>query len=283
MAGLLKMVIFHCHIFKNAGTTFDWSLRRNFGARFMQHLDRGKWKRGARYFSGLLDGNPGIQAISSHLIQLPLPRKEGMNIVPAFLVRHPIERAYSVYSFERHQAEHTAGSLQARQLAFDAYVAWRMQHSVAAAIRNFQTRCCYPGRLRASDCLSLAHLDAAQTTLRATPLSGVVDLYDESMVVFEEFLRSIHPGIDLSYRIQNRSGYSNSDGPDATDDVQARVEYVFSRVQEKTARRLAAENEHDLSLYRSTRKLLLARFHAIADCHARLAQFRARCAKLERV
>ena len=57
-----RILIFHCHIFKNAGSSFDDSLRRNFGSRFLQHPDKGKWKKGARYFARLLDDNPDLVA-----------------------------------------------------------------------------------------------------------------------------------------------------------------------------------------------------------------------------
>lgn len=32
-------IILHSHIFKNAGTTFDYSLEKNFGKNFIDHRD----------------------------------------------------------------------------------------------------------------------------------------------------------------------------------------------------------------------------------------------------
>ena len=34
-----RKVIIHKHLFKNAGTTFDWSLHKNFGNDFCDHRD----------------------------------------------------------------------------------------------------------------------------------------------------------------------------------------------------------------------------------------------------
>ena len=33
----MRHIILHGHIFKNAGTTFDWSLQKNFGKNFLDH------------------------------------------------------------------------------------------------------------------------------------------------------------------------------------------------------------------------------------------------------
>ena len=33
----MKQVILHGHIFKNAGTTLDWALKRSFGKAFVDH------------------------------------------------------------------------------------------------------------------------------------------------------------------------------------------------------------------------------------------------------
>ena len=32
-------ILLHGHMFKNAGSTLDWSLRQNFGADFLDHRD----------------------------------------------------------------------------------------------------------------------------------------------------------------------------------------------------------------------------------------------------
>ena len=35
----MRNVILHYHLFKNAGSTLDWSLQRQFGAGFVDHRD----------------------------------------------------------------------------------------------------------------------------------------------------------------------------------------------------------------------------------------------------
>ena len=35
----MRHVILHGHIFKNAGTSFDWSLERSFGEAFVDHRE----------------------------------------------------------------------------------------------------------------------------------------------------------------------------------------------------------------------------------------------------
>jgi hypothetical protein len=43
-----RLVILHNHLFKNAGTTIDWSLGRELGSAFVDHRDDAGMKQGAR-------------------------------------------------------------------------------------------------------------------------------------------------------------------------------------------------------------------------------------------
>ena len=58
-------VIFHHHIFKNAGSTLDYSLARQFPGLFM-HLEDGGNPIAPEFLIKFLDANPHAKAISSH-------------------------------------------------------------------------------------------------------------------------------------------------------------------------------------------------------------------------
>ena len=60
-------------MFKNAGTSFDWSLRRSFGDAFIEHHDDDAMRKGADYLEPFLLDRPHIKALSSHWITFPLP------------------------------------------------------------------------------------------------------------------------------------------------------------------------------------------------------------------
>ena len=63
----MRHVILHGHIFKNAGTTFDWSLERCFGEGFVDHRDdKTMRERRARHLAELVNDAPSLRALSSH-------------------------------------------------------------------------------------------------------------------------------------------------------------------------------------------------------------------------
>ena len=88
-------------MFKNAGTTFDWSLARYFGEGFTDHRDDDAMREGASYLADWLEQHPQCRALSSHWITPPLP--DWQNLCLCLFLRDPIERARSVYQFERAQ------------------------------------------------------------------------------------------------------------------------------------------------------------------------------------
>lgn len=70
----MRTVIAHGHIFKNAGTTFDWSLLQNFQADFLDHReDEIMRRKGAEHVRDLLTELPSLKALSSHHLCHPLP------------------------------------------------------------------------------------------------------------------------------------------------------------------------------------------------------------------
>src|SRR5208282_4106023 len=92
-------LLVHYHIYKNAGTSVDKNLSDSFGE---------NWKicegssENFRFSNGDIEAfakaNPGVCAISSH--RAP-PSPSLRRSFPILFLRHPIERARSVYYFAR--------------------------------------------------------------------------------------------------------------------------------------------------------------------------------------
>jgi len=196
-----RPVLVHAHLFKNAGTTFDWSLQRCFGESFFDHRDDEAMKRGAVYFGPWLDSQPRCQAISSHWVTPPLPQPATVDISLCLLLRDPIDRMRSVYQFERQQqGVDTPGSIRAKQLSFVDYMRWQMEPMPGPVVKNYQTRYC-SGDYLGNDLDAM--FDRACQLLNNTGSFGLVHRYDESMVLFEYLLKPLFPQLDLSYRKQN--------------------------------------------------------------------------------
>ena len=262
-------VLVHCHMFKNAGSTLDWSLERLFGHAFVDHRDDEPMRNEAGYLKTWLETHPKVNAVSSHHVPLPLPTLAGREVFGMYLLRQPIDRVDSVYQFERKQDAETPGAIHAKQLSFNDYVQWRMREDVGATIREFQTRYC-SGAMKARK-LDPSHLDSAKTALAASPFVGVVDRYDESMVVFEQALGNVGYCPDLAYTAQNQ-------GKRASTPMSQRIEQVLDGLEETTRAALAANNALDSALYDYANALLSERIATIPDFDAKLADFHARCA-----
>ncbi|RLA44088.1 MAG: hypothetical protein DRQ97_11860, partial [Gammaproteobacteria bacterium] len=202
----MRHIILHGHIFKNAGTTFDWSLEKIFGKGFLDHReDKLIRSEGREHLVQLVNENPHLHAVSSHHMPGDIPEQPGVRFIPIYLLRHPIERIRSVYNFERRQKSGTAGAKAAKIKNFRDYVDWRMQPGVARTIRNYQTRYLagHHTRSSATDIPSRCFTEALATINNDVALVGLVEQYDKSMVVLEESLRVFFPAIDLSYVAQN--------------------------------------------------------------------------------
>ena len=190
-------------MFKNAGTTLDWSLQRCFGGGFVDHRDDEAMRNNVEYLTRYLREHSSIKALSSHWLPLPVPETPDIDPRVLMLFRHPLERSRSVYNFERAQLDTSAaGNLKARALSFKGYVKWRLQPGTGPALMNFHTRYC-SGDYFGKDMAQL--YDQALHNLESLPLAGIVHRYDASMVLFEQSLNEVFPDLDLSWQIQNVS------------------------------------------------------------------------------
>lgn len=273
----MRVVIAHGHIFKNAGSTFDWNLHRNFGDAFMDHRDDKEMReRGASHLLALLREQSGLRAVSSHCLCWPLPMAEDIVFEPVYLLRHPLERIASVYAFERQQDADTPGAHAARTMNFRRYVAWRMRPDVARTIRDYQT-CNVAGKHETVPRreVDFRVLKGAIDNLWGIRCVGVVDRYDESMVVFEHALRAHFPNLDLAFVRQNARA-----GQWQEEDLAGRVNSTLRRLGKLQAQVLA-NNSFDMALYRFANQRLDEARGEIPDFEEKLAAFRQRCQRLQ--
>jgi hypothetical protein len=271
----MRYIILHGHIFKNAGTTFDWSLKKTFGERFLEHREDSLMRSdGRKQLENLVNSRPDICAISSHNMTRNTPEMPGVSFIPVYLLRHPIERVWSVYNFERRQSVNTPGARAAKSKNFKDYVSWRMEPEVARTIRNYQTvylAGCH-GFTGDADVAGRCFSSAIES-LQGSLLIGIVEQYDESMVVMEEALKNRYPEIDLSYIVQNASQESKYGGRETGEDAIARIFSELGGVQKK----LIDANSFDLALYQAAVHRLNAMAGSVEAFSEKLEAFRVRC------
>ncbi len=266
-----KNILLHVHIFKNAGSSFDDALHHFFGKGFVDHRDDKDLKKGKMdYLLKYLDSNPKVEAFSSHSIHFLPEESDAYGFFTAYFLRHPIDRIRSVYSFEKKQMPaKTQGSQKAKELNFNNFVLWYMEETSPQTIRNAQTI------FLSGDGLGSHNIEqkfkTALTNLKNTPLIGIVDRYDESMVVFEEYLKDYFPGIDLSY-IRRNVTERNLEAS-----VEEKVKKVLSQLDAQSQQEVIEKNAFDTQLYTDANAQLDSKISKIENFQKKLDNFKERC------
>jgi hypothetical protein len=252
-------------MFKNAGTTLDWSLSRCFGAEFVDHRDDQCMRDKPSYLSNHLLSHPSIRALSSHW--LPIPPILPATILGTVLVllRNPLERCRSVYNFERMQPGNSVGNKKARELSFKDYVRWRLEPDTGPVIKNFHTRYC-SGDYSGDNMPAL--FAQATSNLDAMPLVGVVHRYAESMVLFEAGLQDSFPNIDLSWQVQNSS-------QGVSEPLSNRIESISQELG-NDFQALIEANKYDLALFQYAEEKLDLELSKISNLKERITSINQR-------
>jgi hypothetical protein len=271
----VRHVLVHVHLFKNAGSTVDWALARSFGTRFAT-VDRREDPSNVytpEEVTSFIRENLEMDACSSHQFRPPLPRRWRIRLYPIAFVRHPIDRAFSVYNFERRQGDDASGANRAQALTVDAYLRWWFDHTRNGLVNNFHISCFgrdTPGERAESQEGAVA---LARRRWAALAVGGVVERFDESLTLAEFRLGKRFPALDLAYISQNV-------GRARTESLEERVERECAGLPEETRALLWERNREDLAFYRWAEQRLDDQIGAIPDFDQRLADFRGRCRAL---
>ena len=133
-----RTIILHYHLFKNAGTSIDSILKENFGEQWVTKEFKSLSNNTADVTQWIND-HPKAVAFSSHTMNGPVPKIDGVKIISIAMLRDPVKRIISAYKFERMQSSDTWGAQLAKQLSFEDYVVKRLQEEGDTQCRNFQT------------------------------------------------------------------------------------------------------------------------------------------------
>ena len=83
-----RPVIVHFHLFKNAGTSVDRILQRNFGDRWIEIEGPNNKKLTQDALIDFIRENPQYDAISSHTAVVSVPQYDDIEIVPILSLIH---------------------------------------------------------------------------------------------------------------------------------------------------------------------------------------------------
>jgi hypothetical protein len=246
-------LLIHYHIFKNAGSSFEWTLEESLGKQLRRYDGAVAGavvppKDIVRYAARETE----TKAISSHQALLPAPRIRGREVITSILIRDPIARIRSIYAFERRQHATSPGALRAKELNFKDYVAWRLS-ATPAMLCNYQVHFC--ARTQTSDraVTNEAQLQRAIENLDRIDIVGTVERYDEWLALAQSVLSHAFPEIAL--RASRRNVTALNQPPTNATILDDLIQELGHAVAEK----LLQCNELDMCLHQVADALLTRR------------------------
>jgi hypothetical protein len=244
-------VLVHYHIFKNAGSSVDASLKASFGKAWApfegahaHHI------RSSAELAQFLDNNPHLKAVSSHLARPPLPWPD---CLPVVFLRHPLLRARSVYQFTRQDSSQPFADV-ARDTGFADYIRWALRGERGSiVIRNYQVVHLSEASWRSTDILdakaSRDDLKQACDLLSTWGVVGIVEEYARSAAAFQNAYGSQLPGLTLANVRKNQSTAVSSS-------MEKQLELAQLMLGNGLYEDFMAHNALDLNLYAHARKIL---------------------------
>ena len=243
-----KPLLVHYHIFKNAGTSVDKILSESFGETWAVCDDS---PEKLRLFNNDIEAfakaNPGVCAISSHQAR-PFPIHRGF--IPIVFLRHPIDRARSIYYFTKRDPVQFDHAL-ARDGSFKDYVNWWLDRP-SSALRNYQVIYLSQASFRVADVSEAVacreDLWEVRNFLSSLRFFGLVRRFQDSCRGFDACYKRTFPALQMRFIRENAS----------TDDSlseTAALKVAREELGEATYMRLVQANRLDLALYKRAMEL----------------------------
>jgi hypothetical protein len=243
----LRTVIVHYHIFKNAGSSVDRLLHMAFDAGWAPLEGSTPTSLLRPYDLSIFIGDRAeIVAVSSHLLRPPSP--PDLHVLPVILIRHPLDRAFSVYSHFRRNHHDLHAGVVAQQVSFSQFVLWCLKNKTLGGmvIANYQTIHLSEASFRGGHIYRAvaneADLQHALRYLADTACFGTVDLFDAAM----SRLRQAAAAINLIIPAATIAENTTPGRPDGLDERLCEAERLLGPTLHN---RYMYENELDYRLF----------------------------------
>ncbi len=237
----MTKAIFHYHLFKNAGTSLDASLKENFeaGTEWLTEEFPANPAKNRELVKQWVENNKEAKCFSSHTALLPVPKVKELELLPVIFIRHPIDRIASAYSFEKKQGGQGFGSVLARNTTLKGYIETRISLGYDRQCKNFHTDrfACMYGAQYGSE------LDRAKMAVEKLPFVGLVENFNESLEKLESWLIDEgFEGINIAPKVQNVSR-------DTSKSIDEKVAEIRDELGEEAFEFLVQNNQDDFELY----------------------------------
>ena len=243
-----RPLLVHYHIYKNAGTSVEKNLSESFGDKWTAFEGAPeKTVLSNDDIAAFAEANPDIGAISSHKAR-PFPSFR--TFFPILFLRHPIDRARSMYYFAKRdpvQIDHPV----ARDSSFQDYVNYWID-SPSSILRNYQVAHLSQASFRVPDLWHAAprpeDLLEARDYLGSLRFFGLVRRFEASCRGFEASYRRTFPALRMC---PVRENASTEESLSET----AMLNVARHELGAAAYMRLIDANQFDLALYDTALKL----------------------------
>ncbi|MEG4303924.1 sulfotransferase family 2 domain-containing protein [Microcoleus sp. D3_18a_C4] len=252
-----RSILIHHHIFKNAGTSFNYALNQAFGKQFMEYDLPGGQLVSPAILEEAIQANPQVKAISGHHIAMPTPQGEDFQTISSVLIRKPLSRIRSIYNFEHKQKAETAGAIKAKELDFKGFVLWRLETS-PIVFCNYQTYYCSRTELmKPKYSPTEADLKLAIENLKSAAIVGTVEQYNETLAIAQTCLQKSFE--DAAIALAPVSLNISSKGVASDEEIRNKL---VKDLGEDLVARLEEMNQLDNALYQVVSSMLKANLQA---------------------
>jgi len=268
----MKTVLINFHMVKNAGGTIEGILEKNFRKEFAMTKYGTKMRKIIptnaliEYFSS----NPEIKAFSSHAIRPPLQNTTDLQFFSILSIRHPIDRAVSIYHFTKRSKLKGEYSIQAKKSSLREFIDWNLKNE-----KHFLLDSQFRLFRNTSNFLHIKKLTSVENQIRNCLFLVIVDRFDESMVVAEENLKQYFKNLDFSYikrHVRKEREESISD----------RLKTATEEIGEKIMQDLIDKNKKDLKIYNISNDVLDSRIQKISNFEDKVDDFKRRCVNMNK-
>jgi hypothetical protein len=270
-----RFVIIHYHILKNGGSTIESILEREFPHGFATlHGASSSATLDGRHLEAFLRQHPHIVAVSSHHLRYPKPVIRHMVSFDCCFLRHPLDRLDSLYRYLRRIEPADPLSCRAHRMSARDFFRDLVDESphILSDIQVTQLAC--SGAFTRPP--HQGDLDRAADAFRDMAIPGLIEMFDESLIAAEYFLRPAFPTLSLEYIPKN---VSRPIGPMAPMRPLNRQERLVRLWGGNLYDDLARLNQLDLELFRRAENEIRRRIALVPKFDRRLAEFRTRCSR----
>lgn len=272
-----RFVIVHYHIFKNGGSTIESILQREFPRAFATlHGAHASSALDGKQLISFLRRNPEITAVSSHHLRYPKPAVRNTVLFDCCFLRHPLARLDSLYRYLRGMNSPDPLCARARMQSPGEFFRLLMNESphLVSNVQVTQLAC-------SGEFIRPAYqgdLDRAATRFAEMAIPGVVEMFDESLVAAEYFLKPAFPNVTWEYVPQN---VSRAVGTAVLPSSRSQGEHLSNRWGLDTYEDLVQLNQLDLDLFRIAQEEIRRRISLVPGAVHKMTDFRRRCAQLQ--